>query len=50
MRTIIENAMLDTMFTVPGREDIKEVVVSDKTISSGENPLIVIENQASGTE
>jgi len=50
LRTIIENAMLDTMFTIPGRNDVKEVVVSDKTITSGENPLVVIEAQASGTE
>lgn len=50
LRAIIESAMLDTMFTIPGRNDVKEVVVSDKTITSGENPLIVIENQASGTE
>ncbi|MCL4154494.1 UNVERIFIED_CONTAM: hypothetical protein GTU68_002817 [Idotea baltica] len=44
LRSIIESAMLDTMYDVPSKKEIKEVVVSDKTISHGEQPLIVLEN------
>lgn len=46
LRSIIESAMLETMFEVPGKHDVKEVVVSDKVISNGEKPLIVLESQA----
>ncbi len=44
LRAIIENAMLETMYEVPGKADVKEVVVSEKVISDGEQPLILYEN------
>lgn len=44
LRAIIEDAMLETMFDVPSSPDIKEVVVSENVISSGEAPLIVYHN------
>ena len=44
LRAIIENAMLDTMYEVPSKMDVKEVVVSEKVISQGELPMIVYEN------
>lgn len=43
LRSIIENAMLDTMYDMPSKKEIKEVVVSDKTITHGEQPMIVLE-------
>ncbi len=46
LRAIIENAMLETMYEVPSKDDVKEVVVSEKVISDGEQPLIVYENTA----
>lgn len=46
LRAIIENAMLDTMFEVPAKRDVKEVIVSDKVIAQGEQPLIVYEQAA----
>ncbi len=46
LRAIIEETMLETMFDIPGRNDIKEVVVSDKVITSNEAPMIVYENAA----
>ena len=46
LRSIIEEAMLDTMFEIPGKSDVKEVLVSEKVISNGESPLIVYENTA----
>ena len=46
LRSIIESAMLQTMFDVPGKPDVREVVVSDKVITNGEQPLIVMEGQA----
>ncbi len=44
LRSIIENAMLDTMYEVPSKQDVKEVVVSEKVITQGEQPMIVFEN------
>ena len=44
LRAIIETAMLETMYEVPSKDDVKEVVVSDKVITSGEQPMIVYES------
>jgi ATP-dependent Clp protease ATP-binding subunit ClpX len=46
LRSILEEVMLDVMYEIPSQEDIKEVVVSEETISRGEQPLIVYEHQA----
>ncbi|MCC6933618.1 MAG: ATP-dependent Clp protease ATP-binding subunit ClpX [Deltaproteobacteria bacterium] len=45
LRAIIENAMLDTMFDIPSKKDIREVVISDKVITGAEKPLLIPENQ-----
>ncbi len=44
LRAIIENSMLETMYEVPSKMDVKEVVVSEKVITHGELPMIVYEN------
>ena len=44
LRAIIEDAMLETMYDVPSKAGVKEVVVSEKVISDGEQPMIVLEN------
>ncbi|MBX3129648.1 MAG: ATP-dependent Clp protease ATP-binding subunit ClpX [Polyangiaceae bacterium] len=41
LRAILEEAMLDIMYDVPGKNGIKEVVVNEDVISKGETPLIV---------
>jgi ATP-dependent Clp protease ATP-binding subunit ClpX len=46
LRAIIEEIMLETMYDVPGRPEVKEVVVSDKVITNGEPPLVVYEGAA----
>ncbi|MCC6952933.1 MAG: ATP-dependent Clp protease ATP-binding subunit ClpX, partial [Deltaproteobacteria bacterium] len=46
LRAIIEDTMLETMFEVPSRADVKEVVVSETSITKGEMPLVVYTNQA----
>jgi ATP-dependent Clp protease ATP-binding subunit ClpX len=42
LRSIIEKIMLDTMFDVPSRKDIEEVIVSEGVISNQEKPLFVL--------
>lgn len=46
LRAIIEEALLETMFDIPSKPGVKEVVVSDKCISCGESPLVVYEKEA----
>jgi ATP-dependent Clp protease ATP-binding subunit ClpX len=46
LRAILEEAMLDIMYEVPSKSGIKEVVISDETINSGEPPLIVYHKEA----
>lgn len=46
LRAIIEETMLETMFDIPSKSDVKEVIISEKTILSGEQPLVVYENAA----
>lgn len=46
LRAIMENIMLDVMFDVPSEPSIKEVVISEDTVSKGEKPLVVHHSQA----
>jgi ATP-dependent Clp protease ATP-binding subunit ClpX len=45
LRAIMEKSMLDIMYDVPSQAEIREVVVSEEVISSGEKPLIVYEKE-----
>jgi ATP-dependent Clp protease ATP-binding subunit ClpX len=45
LRAIMEKSMLDIMYDVPSQADIREVVVSEEVIASGEAPLIVYEKE-----
>ena len=45
LRAILEEILLETMFDLPGQTDVKEVLVSDKTVDQGEQPLLVYEQQ-----
>lgn len=44
LRSIIERTMLDTMFEVPADNEVREVLVSDKVINDGEQPLRLYES------
>jgi ATP-dependent Clp protease ATP-binding subunit ClpX len=43
LRSIIENALLDVMFELPGREDVTKCVVTRETILNGVPPTLVAE-------
>jgi ATP-dependent Clp protease ATP-binding subunit ClpX len=49
LRAILENAMLDIMYELPGRGGVKEVHVSEDTIMRNEKPLMVFEKEAAGS-
>ncbi len=41
LRAILEGKMLDIMYDIPSRGDVKEVVVSEEVVTRGEQPLVV---------
>ncbi len=41
LRGVIESAMLDVMFDVPGMKNVKEVIVDDKVIRESSQPKLV---------
>ncbi len=41
LRSIVESIMMETMFEVPSREDIKKVVVTEKAVNEEEQPLLI---------
>lgn len=44
LRAILEEAMLELMFDIPSRADIREVIITPGTILHGEDPIIVYEH------
>jgi ATP-dependent Clp protease ATP-binding subunit ClpX len=46
LRAVLEEAMLDIMYEVPSKTNIKEVVVNEEVVVKGEAPLIVYEKEA----
>jgi len=47
LRAILEAIMLDVMYDIPSEPDVKEVIVSEDTVTSGEKPLIVYQHAES---
>ena len=41
LRSILESAMLDIMYSIPSHPEISGVVISEEVISRNEQPLIV---------
>jgi ATP-dependent Clp protease ATP-binding subunit ClpX len=41
LRSILESILLDTMFELPGMEDVTEVVVNDEAVNAETKPLMV---------
>ncbi|MBR1683555.1 MAG: ATP-dependent Clp protease ATP-binding subunit ClpX, partial [Clostridia bacterium] len=47
LRGIIERIMLDTMFELPGRTDVKKCIVDEETVKKGSRPKLL---DADGTK
>ncbi len=43
LRAVLEQVMLDVMFDLPGRMDVREVVVTKETIDEKNQPLLILE-------
>ncbi len=46
LRAVLEESMLDIMYEVPSKANIKEVVINEEVVSKGDSPLIVYEKEA----
>ncbi|WFE76308.1 ATP-dependent Clp protease ATP-binding subunit ClpX [Roseinatronobacter sp. S2] len=49
LRSIMEDILLDTMFDLPGLENVSEVVVNEEAVSSEATPLIIYAEAKKGT-
>ncbi len=45
LRSILENTMLDIMYDIPSRQDVRECVISEDVILNKEKPIIIFEKQ-----
>ena len=41
LRSIVENGMMDIMYSVPGNENIEKVIVTEETILKNEEPIVI---------
>ncbi|VEB43253.1 ATP-dependent Clp protease ATP-binding subunit ClpX [Chromobacterium violaceum] len=41
LRSILERALLDTMYELPSMQDVEKVVVDEKVIEKGDKPLFI---------
>ena len=48
LRSILEQAMLDVMFEIPSRKDVRECINTPGVILNQEEPLLVYEQEAEG--
>ncbi len=46
LRSILENALLDTMFNLPSMTEVKQVIVDDKVIQGETTPLLIYADEA----
>lgn len=47
LRGVMETAMLDIMYEIPSKDNVKEVIITDKVITDGAEPELVTEGQQS---
>jgi ATP-dependent Clp protease ATP-binding subunit ClpX len=45
LRTIVEEALLEVMYDIPERTDVKKVVITAETIEHGQPPMLVTEGE-----
>src|SRR5262249_45134540 len=46
LRAIVESALLDTMYELPSRPNIKEVIVNEEVIEQQQQPLLMYQKDA----
>jgi ATP-dependent Clp protease ATP-binding subunit ClpX len=46
LRAILEDAMIDIMYEIPSRTDVKEVIINEDVINKREKPILLFEKAA----
>ncbi|MHB1014294.1 MAG: ATP-dependent Clp protease ATP-binding subunit ClpX [Desulfurivibrionaceae bacterium] len=46
LRTVLEQAMLDIMYELPSKENVRECVISEQVVLNGDYPVILYDNDA----
>jgi ATP-dependent Clp protease ATP-binding subunit ClpX len=50
LRAVLEEVMLEIMFQLPSRDDVREVVITRETIEEGAEPLLILEPESQRRE
>jgi len=45
LRAILEEIMLDVMYDLPGRDNVKECIISEEVVERKKDPILVYENE-----
>jgi ATP-dependent Clp protease ATP-binding subunit ClpX len=48
LRTIIEEVLLEVMYEIPSRADVRKCIIGRETIAHGQAPLLVTTNRSGG--
>ncbi len=46
LRSILENTMLDIMYDIPSRTDVRECIISEEVVLNGELPILLFETKS----
>jgi ATP-dependent Clp protease ATP-binding subunit ClpX len=46
LRAILEELMLDVMYELPGKSNVRECVITDEVVQHKKDPILVYENEA----
>ncbi|PIR22956.1 MAG: ATP-dependent Clp protease ATP-binding subunit ClpX [Deltaproteobacteria bacterium CG11_big_fil_rev_8_21_14_0_20_45_16] len=49
LRAILEESMIDIMYEIPSRDDVKEVIINEDVITKKEKPILLMEKSESET-
>ncbi len=50
LRAVLEDVMLEVMFELPSRQDVREVIITRETIDEGQAPLLILEPESERKE
>ncbi|MCR9144357.1 MAG: ATP-dependent Clp protease ATP-binding subunit ClpX [bacterium] len=50
LRSIVENVMMDLMYTIPSRDDVEEVVITPGVIENNDQPVFVMKKESGKKE
>ncbi len=46
LRSIVEDLLLDVMYELPGKDNVREVIISEDVVARTQEPILVYENEA----